>query len=136
MTYERRRSPVGGRGDGVRKAIRAFVMVAIAAAAQPAGAIDKGFRGPYRVLARERPSYTCGADTHRYRVHIRHVSERVRRYDRFAPGWGRPLRYVLGERFPWQGRVELRYDRRTDSAVGLQHAPEGCSWRLRLAPID
>ena len=49
-------------------------------------------------------------------------------YDRFAPGPGRHLRYIPGERFPWQGgsAVELRYDPRTDTAIGVQGGPQ-CS---------
>ena len=129
-------SPWAGRGDGMRKAILAFVMVAVVvAAAQPAGAIDNGFRGPYRVIWREIPGHSCLTDTAWYRVRIRYVSERVRRYDRFAPGSGGTLRYVRGERFPWRGGVELRYHRRTDSAVGRQLEPQGCWRRLRLVPI-
>ena len=121
----------------MKKAILAFVMVAVVAAAQPAGAIDKGFRGPYRVILRESASHSCPTDTAWYRVRIRYVSERVRRYDRFAPGSGRPLRYVGGVRLPWHGgpRVKLRYHGRTDSAVGVQHGLQGCSWRLRLVSI-
>jgi len=120
----------------MRRSILAFVMVAIVvAAAQPAGAIDDGFRGPYRVFARESPGSYCEADTYRYRVHIRYVSERVRRYDRFAPGSGGTLRYLRGQRFPWRAGVELRYDQRTDSAVGRDLAPQGCWRRLRLVPI-
>ena len=66
----------------MRRSILAFVIVAIVvAAAQPAGAIDNGFRGPYRVIAREIPGHSCLIDTAWYRVRIRYVSERVRRYD-------------------------------------------------------
>jgi hypothetical protein len=104
----------------MRNAILAFVMVAIVAAAQPAGAVDEGFRGRYRVIALDG---TCGFHSSSYRVRIQYVSERVRTYDRFAPGSGWPLRHLRGERFPWQRQggslVKLRYDRRTDTAVGI-----------------
>jgi len=111
-------------------------MVAIViAAAQPAGAIDNGFRGRYRVIARG----ACAFQPAWYRVRIRYVSERVRTYDRFAPGSGWPLRYVRGERFPWQRQggslVELRYDRRTDTAVGILQGPQCPRLRVRLVPI-
>ena len=119
----------------MRRAILAFVMVAVVAAAQPAGAVDNGFRGPYRVIAREIPGHSCLTDTAWYRVRIRYVSERVRRYDRFAPGSGGTLRYVRGKRFPWRAGVELRYDPATDSAVGRDIAPQGCWRRLRLVAI-
>jgi hypothetical protein len=119
----------------MRKAILAFVVVAIVAVAQPAGAIDNEFRGPYRVITRAIPGHPCPSYTSWYRVRVRYVSERVRRYDRFAPGSGGTLRYVRGRRFPWRGGVELRYDRRTDSAVGREIAPQGCWRRLRLVPI-
>jgi hypothetical protein len=119
----------------MRRAILAFVIVVIVAAGQPASAIDEGFRGPYRVIAVDD---TCPFQPSRYRVHIRYVSERVRTFDRFAPGSGRPLRYVGGERFPWQGQdgppVELRYDPRTDTTVGFQHGPQCQRWRVRLLP--
>ena len=115
----------------MRRAILAFLMLAIVAAAQPAVAIDEGFRGRYRVIWRE---INC-SDTGWYRVRIRYVSERVRRYDRFAPGPGGTLRYVRGQRFPWAGEVELRYDPATDTAVGRLIKPQGCWKRLRLVPL-
>ena len=122
----------------MRRAILAFVMVtAVIAAAQPAGAVDDGFRGRYRVIALDN---TCGFHSSRYRVRIRYVSERVRTYDRYAPGPGRPLRYERGERFPWQRQggslVEMRYDRRTGTAVGIHSGPQCPKWRVRLVPID
>ena len=116
----------------MRRTIACMAVLLWAAAAQPAGAIDGGFHGRYRVIERA----TCHSGTQRYRVHIRYVSERVRRYDRIpAIGAGSRLRYERGERFPWQGRVKLRYHRRTDSAVGITHHPQSCNWRLRLVPI-
>lgn len=120
----------------MRRAILAFVMVAIVAAAHPAGAIDDGFRGRYRVTTL---NDTCRTPGSWYRVRVRYVSERERTYDRFAPGSGWPLRYVHGERFPWQrqsvSRFELRYDRRTGTAVGIRYGPECRGERIRLVPI-
>ena len=106
------------------------------ASAQSAGA-DDGFRGRYRVIALDD---TCVfLNSARYRVRIRYVSETVRTYDRFAPGSGRPLIYVRGERFPWQRQggslVELRYDPRTNTAIGIQQGPQCRPWRVRLVPL-
>jgi hypothetical protein len=122
----------------MRRSILAFVIVAIVvAAAQPAVAINKGFRGRYRVIALDD---SCPFQPDWYRVRIRYVSARVRTYDRFAPGSGWSLRYVRGERFPWQREggslVELRYDPRTDTAIGIQQGPQCPTWRVRLVPID
>jgi hypothetical protein len=97
---------------------------------------DNGFRGRYRVTALDD---TCPFHSSWYRVRIRYVSERVRTYDRFAPGSGWALMYVRGERFPWQRQggspVELRYDPRTDTAIGIQQGPQCPRWRVRLVPI-
>jgi hypothetical protein len=121
----------------MRKALLAFVTVVIVvAAAQPAVAIDEGFRGRYRVIWREIPGHSCLTDSGWYRVRIRYVGERARGYDRFGPGPSRTLRYVRGERFPWRYHaVSFRYNPRTDSAVGRHPRPQGCWQRLRLVPI-
>lgn len=133
----------------MRRVILALIMVAIVvAASEPAGAIDNRFRGRYQILAREAPGATCRSNSHSGsgralsagRVDVRYVSERVR--DFYHPRVERATRftYVPGERFPWQGELahraaELRYRRRTDSAVGTRDGLEGCSWRVRLVPI-
>jgi hypothetical protein len=124
LSLDRSDSSVVPAEDGTAPAVKA----------QLASAIDDGFRGPYRVIALDPCRYQSLSS---YRVHIRYVSERVRTYDRFAPGPGRPLRYIAGERFPWQSgaAVELRYDPRTDTAVGSQGAPQCERWRVRLVPI-
>jgi hypothetical protein len=105
--------------------------------AQLAGAVDEGFRGRYRVIALDDGG--CGFHSSRYRVRIRYVSERVRTYDRYASGSGWPLRYVPGERFPWQKQggspLELHYDRRSGTATGIQQGPQCPRWRVRLVPI-
>lgn len=122
----------------MRRSILACVVVAIVvAAAQSVGAVDEGFRGRYRVTALDDG---CGFHFSWYRVRVRYVSERVRTYDRFAPGSGWPLRYVRGERFPWRRQggslVELRYDRRTNTAIGIQQGPQCPRWRVGLVPIS
>ena len=123
-SLDRSDSSVVPAEDGTAPAVKAQI-----------AAVDEGFRGRYRVIALDGG---CSYQPSWYRVRIRYVSERVRTYDRYAPGSGRPLRYVPGERFPWQGDapVELRYDPPTDTAIGIQHAPQcGGGWRVRLVPI-
>jgi hypothetical protein len=122
----------------MRKSLLVFVMVAIVvAAAQPAGAIDDGFRGRYRLIGREISE--CFGNSPR-RVEVRYVDERHRRIDPVHSTRGAKwrLRYVRGERFPWQTRGQgfvLRYRPRTDSAVGILHGLQGCTWRVRLVPM-
>jgi hypothetical protein len=60
----------------MRKAILAFVVVAVVAAAQPAGAIDDGFRGRYRLIAS--PHLCPGQDVYRHPARVRFVSGRIR----------------------------------------------------------
>jgi hypothetical protein len=124
----------------MRKAILAFVMVAIVAAAEPAGAIDNGFRGRYRLIARERSGSSCPGDSsYRHPARVLFVSERVRELAHAGRVWGGRFRYVRGERFPWQangGRYVLRYKRRTDSAVGIKQGVQtDCHYRVRLVPL-
>ena len=123
----------------MRKVILAFGMVAIVAAAQPAGAIDNWFRGTYRLRQRELPGYTCFPHFERRRVEVRFVNERVRTIDpdHSTAGANWRFRYVRGERFPWQthdGRFVFRYRRRTDTAVGILDGrlQTNCKWHVRL----
>jgi hypothetical protein len=124
----------------MRRAILAFVMVAIAAAAQPAGAVDDGFRGWYRLVAREAPGATCHSNSYGHRIHVRYVSARVRDLRQPRADTAHRFRYVRGERFPWQGELrhraaELRYDPATDTSVGSRSGLQGCRYRLRLVPV-
>jgi len=124
----------------MRRSILAFVMVAIVvAAAQPAAAIDNGFRGRYRLIERE-TSHACPVGSDRRRVEVTYVSERVREIDpdHSTAGANWRFRYVRGERFPWQtndGRFVLRYSRRTDSAVGTRDGLQECRFHVRLVPM-
>ena len=123
----------------MRRAIPAFVAAVImVAAAQPAGAVDNGFRGWYWIRAH----IPCANERFTRRVQVRFVSETVR--DFYHPRRGTTTRfmYVDGELLPWQGQLahrdaELRYDPATDTAVGVRgHGPQGCgNVRLRLIPI-
>jgi hypothetical protein len=130
LSLDRSDSSVVPAEDGTAPAVKA----------QPAAAVDEGFRGRYRVIAL---GGGCSFQPSRYRVRIRYVSERVRSLNRYASGHAsgpvRPLRYVRGKYFPWQrqgGRLlELRYDPRTDTAIGVQQAPECPIWHVRLVPI-
>lgn len=138
MSYERRRSPVGGEVTGLRKAIPAFVMVATVAAAQPAGAIDNGFRGLFRVTQTQTGTGNCpvpNPPTHR--IEVRYINERVRDYGRAGRYSYRHLEYMSGRWFTWQNArgLKLRYRPQTDSAVGIRPGLQGCSWRVRLIPI-
>jgi hypothetical protein len=118
----------------MRKAILALVMVATAAAAQPADAVDDGFRGRYRLLAR---AHLCpGRDDYRHPAKVRYISEGVRELVHAGRFWSGRFRYVRGRRFPWRrddGGFVLRYRPGTDSAVGIRH--EDCWRRVRLVPI-
>jgi hypothetical protein len=125
----------------MRKAILAFVMVAIVvAAAQPAGAVDDRFRGWYRLVAREAPGATCRSNSYGHRIHVRYVNEKVRDLRQPRADTAHRFRYVPVERFPWQGELRhraaaLQYDSATDTAVGFRSGLEGCRYRLRLIPI-
>ena len=126
-------------GDGMRKAILVFVTVAVVAAAQPAGAIDNGFRGTYRLRQRELPGSTCFPHFERRRVEVGFVNERIRTIDPVHSTQGARwrLRYARGHRFPWQTddrRFVLRYRRRTDTAVGILDGrlQTDCKWHVRL----
>lgn len=121
----------------MRMAILAIVLAIVVAVAQPAAAVDVGFQGWYRVNGR---TWCPGAD--RDRVQVRYVSEGVRYLAHAGLVWSGRLRYVDGERFPWQTtnddpfRYELRYDPATDTAVGFKYGLEGRTCRVRLVPID
>jgi hypothetical protein len=127
-----------GSGDGMRKAILAFVMVSIVAAAQPAGAIDNGFRGQYRITQTQTGTGNCpvpNPPTHR--IEVRYINERVRDYGRAGRYSRRHLEHVSGRWFQWQNDrgLRLRYRPRTDSAVGVREGLQGCHWHGRLIPI-
>jgi hypothetical protein len=123
----------------MKKSILAFVMVAIVVgAAQPAVAIDDGFRGRYRLIGRDTGG--CFSNSQRRRVEVGYVDERVRTIDPDHSTLGAlwRLRYVRGEEFPWQtddGRFVLRYRPRTDSAVGILDGIQECVWRVRLVSM-
>jgi hypothetical protein len=124
----------------MRRSILAFVMVAIVVAeAPPAGAIDNGFAGRYRVIGAELGDCP-GAD--RDRVQVGYVNERVRYLAHAGLVWSGRLGYLDGERFPWQTtkdgprRFELRYDAATDTAVGSKYGLEDRTCRVRLIPLD
>ena len=143
MVVTKQSERLRGRGDDTRKAILAFVMVAIVAAAQPAGAIDNGFRGSYRVIARQTDGDGCPTGDYRRRVLVHYINETVRQLRLFGnplSDSARRFRYVRGKPFPWQHRrgvpYKVRYDPATDSAVGVRGpGPQGCTWRVRLVPI-
>jgi hypothetical protein len=121
----------------MRTAILAFATVAIVAAAEPAGAIDDGFRGLYGVTSTQTGGVACPVHLRTHRVRVRYIDERVRDYGRAGRYSRRHLGYVSGQRFPWQNNrgLMLRYRPRTDSAVGVRDGLEQCRWRVRLVPI-
>ena len=120
----------------MRKAILAVIMfVTVMGATEPAGAIDDGFRGRYRLITR---TITGICPDTRQLARVRFVSATVRKL-RHAGPWGSGFHHERGERFPWQsgdGEYVLRYRRRTDSAIGTLHHIQGCTWRVRLVPVD
>ena len=123
----------------MRRAILAFVMWAIVAAAIPASAVDDGFQGLYRITQRD-PGGSCKflpdpAVTHRIRV--RYITEEVRDFGRSGRYSRRHLEYVSGRYYPWQNdrSVKLRYRPRTDTAVGVNRGLQGCHRRVRLVPV-
>ncbi len=129
-----------GSGDGLRKAILAFVILAIVAAAQPAGAIDNGFRGQYRITQTQTGTGNCpvpNPPTHRIEVH--YINGRVRDYGRAGRYSSRRLRVRAWPTIPMakQPRVyKLRYDPANGFGGRSQGpGPQGCSWRVRLIPI-
>ena len=130
-------------GDGMRKAILAFVMVAIVVAvAQPAGAVDDGFRGRYRIIGRGGDDF-CPFPSFRHRVHVRFVNERFRefvypRYDstkRFRYDGLRPFPWYQVLERPGASSIALRYRPRTGSADGFKSGGPQCTWRVRVVPI-
>lgn len=131
-------------GDVMRKSILAFVMMAVVvAAAQPAGAVDDGFRGRYRVIGRDGDPW-CSVHTFRHRIHVRFVNERVREFVYPRYDSTKRFRYDGRKPFPWQQVLErpgassiaLRYRPRTDSADGSKWGGPQCTWRVRLVPIS
>lgn len=131
-------------GDGMRNAILAFAIVAIVvAAAQPAGAVDDGFRGRYRIIAYGGSTW-CPYSTFSHRVHVRFVNERARGFVYPRHESTKRFRYVRGEDLPWQQQmgerpgassIALRYRPRTDSAFGTKRRGPMCLWRVRVVPI-
>lgn len=126
----------------MRKAIWAFATLAIVAAAQPAVAIDDGFRGRYRLIAHD-VSGVCRNDSYRRPVHVRFISGRVRQLSRPGSDTAMRFRYetsLRGLRFPWRhtrgNRFVLRYDMFTGRAVGFRQGVQKCKWRVHLVPID
>src|SRR6266545_3531050 len=103
----------------MRRAILTCVIVAtVVAVAQPAGAVDNGFRGRYLLIARQTGDSQCDLGSYRHRVRVRFVNPTVRVIRRVHTDSRRRLEYVRGERFPWQDpndAFQLRYDRTTDS---------------------
>jgi hypothetical protein len=119
------------------------MMAIVVVAAHPAGAVDEGFRGRYRVIRRQTLGTGCPIGSYMGRVHVRNVNETVRYInERVVPdieGVSRRFRYVPGEYFPWQrtrgsNDYSLRYDRATDSAVGVRYGPQ-CRWHVRPVPV-
>jgi hypothetical protein len=124
----------------MRRAILAFVMVAVVVvAAQPAVAVDDGFRGWYRVIGRELGG--CDSGDYKDRVQVRYVDEGVRYLAHAGLVWSGRLRYMPGKRFPWQTtndgprRYELRYNPSTDRAVGFKYGLQGSMVFVRLIAI-
>ena len=133
----------------MRRAVLASVMVAaVIAAAQPAGANDDGFRGRYRLIARQARSGACGPlASYRREVHVRSLGDWFRQFARPDAKGPMVFRYRSEDRFPWQhthnlyGGFKLRYDPATDSAEGVKYRRHlgrrrsRCRWRVRLVPI-
>ena len=128
----------------MRRSILAFVIAAIVVVvAQPAVAVDDGFRGRYRLIVRQIHGGCGPLKSYRREVHVRFVDERVREFARPDAKSAMDFSYDKGKAYPWQhwhwhGSVErgivLRYDPATDSAEGLKYAPQ-CAWTVRLIPI-
>ena len=105
-----------------------------------APAVDRDFRGMYRV--RSRDNHLCQEGFGLRRVRVHYVSGTVRTI--VPVGWTGPphwrFTYISGKRYPWSGELadmaaELRYDPATDSAVGVRHGPVHCRWHVRLMPV-
>ena len=114
-----------------------FGVVMLTTTAQPALAVDDGFRGKYIVIWNEREG-NCGDD--QGIVNIRYLSETRRRYDPKGSDNGVVLRYRAGESRPWQwigadGGIALRYSAATTHATGLAWEAE-CTWRVTLGWSD
>ena len=140
-TYDVRAKALACRRGAMtmRKALLAFVMMAVVAAASPASAVDDGFQGLYRVTQRDVPG-TCHSGPDRvetHRIWVRFINDEVRDYGRSGRYSRRHLEYVSGRYFPWRNErdVKLRYRPRTDTAVGVNRGLEGCRSRVRLVPI-
>lgn len=127
----------------MRRPIMACALVAIVVTvAQPVGAIDDGFHGRYRIIAR-RVSGVCPNDSYRHQVNVRYVNGKVRQFGHPLSDSARRFRYGNRMRprgFPWRhtrgNRFVLRYDMFTDSAHGFRHGLQGCKWRVHLVSIE
>lgn len=109
--------------------------------AKPAGAIDDGFQGWYRLHARlvQNPvNIGCPSkEEYTHPVYVHYISGRIRQFGDPVSELARRFRYVRGEEFPWQhtrGRkFVLQYDPSTDRAFGIKHGPQ-CIWGVHLIP--
>jgi hypothetical protein len=129
LLLDRSDSSVVPAGDGTAPGVTA----------QSAGAIDEGFRGWYRVIRRG-DGYCEGGV--RDRVQVRYIDEGVRYLAHAGLVWSGRLRYMPGERFPWQTigtdprRFEFRYNPSTDTAIGFRYGLQGSTRCVRLIRID
>jgi hypothetical protein len=104
------------------------------------GAVDEGFRGRYLVIGHQIDG-PCQSGGFENRVRVRYISQGVRYLARAGLVWNGRLRFMPGERFPWQTNdddpfwFELRYNPATDSAVGYRHGLQDCEWRVRFVRL-
>ena len=129
----------------MRKAILAFVMVSVVVvSAQPAAAVDDGFRGWYRIIARQTLQSGCPKGDYERRTRVHHAEEMELQFGPYARhvnndfAAARIFRYKSGKYYPWQhtrGRFVLRYEPATNSAVGVRYGAAECRWQVRLVAI-